>query len=53
MTILIYYVVVNVRVLFDAYWRYMVDDVAYHLQSIYGGVSSQVPDPVLLDGLMR
>jgi hypothetical protein len=53
MTILIYSKVGNVRVLFDAYWRYMADDVAYRLKSIYGGVSSVIPDTVLIDGLMR
>jgi hypothetical protein len=53
MTILIYCEIGNVRVLFDAYWKYMADDVAYRLRSIYGGISSQVPDPVVLDGLMR
>jgi hypothetical protein len=52
-TILIYCEVGNVHVLFDAYYKYMADDVAYHLWSIYGGVSLQVPDPVLLDGLMQ
>jgi hypothetical protein len=53
MTILIYCDVGNVRVLFDAYWRYMADDVAYRLRSIYGGVSSMIPDTILIDGLMR
>jgi hypothetical protein len=53
MTILIYCEVGNVRVLFDAYWKYMADDIAYGLRNMYGGVCSQVPDSVLLDGLMQ
>jgi hypothetical protein len=53
MMVLIFCEVGNVRGLFDAYWRYMADDIAYRLRPAYGGLSSYVPDTVLLNGLMQ
>ncbi|XP_039822604.1 uncharacterized protein LOC120684800 [Panicum virgatum] len=53
MTVLVFCDVGNVRALFDAYWKYMADDIKYRMQRNIGNPVYVVPDNVLLSGLLR
>ena len=53
MTVLVYCDVGNVRALFDAYWRYMADDIKYKMRKNIGNPKYAIPDSVLLSGVLR
>jgi len=53
MTVLVYRDVSNVRALFDQYWKYMADDIGYHLRIALNNLSYIVPDSVMQSGLMK
>ena len=53
MTVLVYCDVGNVRALFDAYWRYMADDIKYKMRRNIGNPKYAIPDSVLLSGVLR
>jgi len=53
MTVLVYCQIGNVRSLFDKYWKYMADDIAYKLRVAYGNPTYQITDSVLQNGLMH
>lgn len=53
MTVLVYCEIGNVRAVFDKYWKYMSDDIAYKLRVAFGSPTYQIPDSVLQNGLLR
>jgi hypothetical protein len=53
MTVLAHCDVGDVRVLFDKYWRYMVDDFAYKLTKALGVQRTAIPEVMLQDTLLK
>ena len=52
MTVLVYYDIGNVRALYDKYWRYMADDIVYHI-SLALGSSQAISDAALQSTLIK
>ena len=53
MTVLVYCDVGNVRALFDAYWKYMADDIKYRMRKNICNPNYDVPDSILLSSLLK
>lgn len=53
MTVLVYCDVGNARTLFDKYWKYMADDIAYRIRVAVNNPSFVISDSSLQSGLMK
>lgn len=53
MTVLVYFDIGNVRALYDAYWRYMADDILYRIRLAMGSSSHVVSDVALQSALIK